>query len=290
MILRLRSAVALLTCWSFVSTVSAASTNLSIGLAMTNGDVQVDGVPAPGNAAIFSGSRIASGSGISNLKFSDGTSALLRPSSQMTVYAERSVLLKGVAMQRGAEKHPVIADGLRISGATPEANVLVEVKDDSHFQVAAEGGELDVRSSTGNLIARVEPGKNLSFTISQAPTGIPENSVNLCGRVRDNDQLTDTFTSVTYQLQGTGLGTFHGRTVMVTGTLVNPSAAPQAVTVSTIRTVHSCEVGRGAVPAATIGSGLGLILIALAFGGLGAGIYFAVTAPSTTIPVTPAVP
>src|SRR5215475_8204557 len=148
MIPRLRSAISLFTCWCFlISTVSAAPDN--IGLLMTTGEVQVDGVPVPGNSAIFSGNRIASGSAISNLRFSDGTSAVMRPGGQMTVYREHAVLLVGV-------------------------------KDESHFEVAAEGGRLEVRAPAGNLIARVEPGKNISFTISQAPAGAQENTVLLC--------------------------------------------------------------------------------------------------------------
>lgn len=288
MIQQLRSTISLLTCWCLVSTISAASAN--IGLAITNGNVQVDGVSVPGNAAIFSGSRIVSGQGISNLRFSDGTSAVLRPDSQMTVYREHSVLLQGVTMQRGANKHAVIADGLTISGATPNANVLVGVKDQSHFEVAAEGGELEVRTSTGNLVARVEPGKNLSFTIDQVPAESQQNTAALCGRLNENNQLTDTFTSVTYQLRGSGLERYHRRTIQVIGTAVNPSATPQPVDVSSIRVVPSCEArrGPGAVPAATIGTGAGLIMVALAGAGLAAGIYFAVN--SGAIPATPAVP
>src|SRR5215470_9755303 len=148
MILRLRSAISFVTCWSFIiSTTSAASDN--IGLVMTTGAVQVDGVTVPGSAAIFSGSRIASGTGISNLRYSDGTTAVMRPGAQMTVYRDHSVLLQGVAMQRGADKHPVFAHGLRISGATPDAALLVGVRDASHFELAAQGGKLEVRTSTG---------------------------------------------------------------------------------------------------------------------------------------------
>jgi hypothetical protein len=290
MILQLRSAISLLTCWCFVTTVSASSAN--IGLVMATGGVQVDGVSVPRNAAIFSGSRLASGDGISNLRFSDGTSAVMRPGAQMTVYREHSVVLKGITIQRGADRHPVIADGLRISGVTPSAAVVVEVKDESHFEVAAEGGELEVRTPTGDLVSRVVPGKDRSFTISQAPVGIPPNNVQICGRLGGNDQLLDEFTSVTEQLQGTGLERFRGKTVQVIGTVVNPSATPQVVDISFVRVVSSCGVaGSGAAPAATsIRSGKGLILVSAAMAGLGAAIYYSVNSGGGPSPVTPAVP
>jgi hypothetical protein len=259
---------------------------------MTTGEVQVDGVTVPGNAAIFSGSHIASGVGISNLRFSDGTSAVMRPGAQMTVYRDHSVLVQGVAMQRGADKHPVFAHGLRISGATLNAAVLVGVKDPSHLELAAQAGQLEVRTSTGTLVARVELGKPLDFTISQAPTDTQETTLQICGRLRDNHQLTDTFTSLTYQLQGTGLDSFIGKTVRITGPVVNPSATPQVVTVSSINKVKTCEAaaGPGATPTAVIQSPPALIAVALmAAGGIIAGIL-AYGSGGERPPVTPSEP
>lgn len=268
MILRLRSAISLFTCWCFVSTVSASPDN--IGLVMTTGEVQVDGVTVPGNAAIFSGSRISSGTGISNIRFSDGTTAVMRPGAQMTVYREHSVVLLGVTMQRSADKHSIFVGGLRISGATPNAVVLLGVKDGSHFEVASQGGELEVRTSTGNLVARVEPGKALGFIISQSPAGTQETTVQVCGRLPENHQLTDTYTNVTYQLQGTGLEPFNGKTVRIAGTVVNPSSTPPVVTVSSIDKVKTCaaKAGPGAAPTAVIKTPLALltVLLVAAFG------------------------
>lgn len=293
MVPRLRSVISLFTCWCFlISTVSAAPEN--IGLLMTTGKVQVDGEPVPGNAAVFSGNRIASGDGIANLRFADGTSAVMRPDAQMTIYREHSVMVRGVTMQRGADKHPVIADGLRISGRTPNAAVLVGVKDESHFEVAAEGGELEVRTPTGNLIARVVPGKNLGFTISKAPDEAQGNTVLLCGRLGGNDQLTDNITSVTYLLQSpTSLGTFHDKTVAVTGTVVNSTATPPVVGVSSIKIVASCEVAApGAGPAAThiVSSKWLYAVAALAAAGIIAGVVIYNTGHGGPSPATPAVP
>lgn len=288
MILRLQSAISLFTCWCFlVTTVSA--TPADIGIVLASGNVQLDGVSVPGNTAVFSGSRIASVDGISNVRFSDGTSAVMRPGSQMTVYREHSVVLQGVTLQRGADKHPVIANGLKISGTVPNASVLVEVKDDSHFQVAAEGGDLEVRTSAGNLVARVEPGKNLSFSFSQAPAGTPQNAVEICGRLDANDLLKDEFTSVIDQLKGTDLESYRGKTVQVTGTVIDPSVTPQSVNVSTIRIVRSCLPAGAAAPAATVASGKGLIVVGLAMAGLGAGVYFAVSS-NGQVPASPSAP
>ena len=232
MLLRLQSAVSLFTYSCLISVASAAPSN--IGIVMTAGEVQVDGSSVRGNSALFSGSLVQSQDAISNLQFSDGTTAVMRPGASMTVYRERSVLKMGVTMQRGVDKHPVFADGLRIAGVTPNAVALIGVKDASHIEVAAQEGETDVWTSSGNLVARVEPGKTLSFAMIAAE-GSPVNGVKLHGILRPHDLLTDEQTNVTYQLQGSGLHILVGASVEVTGTVLGGSPAagtPPVVAVS----------------------------------------------------------
>ena len=295
MILRLQSVIAVFMCSCLISV--AASTSSSIGLVMTSGEVQVDGVRVPGTSAIFSGNLIYSGDRTANVQFSDGTSAVLRPGATLAVYRERTVLQQGVAMQRGVYKHAVLADSLRISGASPSSVAVVSVKDGSHVEVAAQDGESDVRAPSGDLVARVEPGKVLSFAISQAAE-TQEKTARLCGTLQQNYQLTDAFTNVTYQLQGSGLEPFVGKTVRVTGTIpaTNPPPSPEVLSVSSIKKQNRpCEAaaGYGAAPAvagATWAKGAIVILIFGALGatliGLGAAGAFGVSQP----PVTPAAP
>jgi len=289
----LQSAISALTCSCLISTASATSS--SIGLVMTTGAVQIDGSRAPGSSAIFSGNLISSEDRTANLQYSDGTSAVMNAGSMMAVYREHSVLQRGVAMQRGVDKHPILADGLKISGAAANAVALVGVRDASHVEVAAQEGESDVWAPTGDLVARVEPGKSLSFAISQS-TGTQENNVKLCGTLQENYQLTDDFNSVTYQLRGVGLEPFVKDTVQVRGTIQAsnpPGSTPQIVTVTKIKKMdHPCVVA-GAVPAAAGSIWSKGALVILIFGGLGGALIgigitggFGVTQPPVT-PVTP---
>src|SRR5271169_1773129 len=103
MILRLQSAIAVFTCSCLISV--ASSTSTSIGLVMTSGEVQIDGLRMPGNSAIFSGNLISSENQAANLQYSDGTSAVMNPGSLMAVYREHSVLQRGITLQRGVDKH-----------------------------------------------------------------------------------------------------------------------------------------------------------------------------------------
>jgi len=299
MLLRLQSAVSLFTCSCLISVASATPSN--IGLVMTTGEVQVDGSSVRGNSALFSGSLVQSQDALSNLQFSDGTTAIMRPGATMTVYRERSVLKMGVTMQRGVDKHPVIADGLRISGATPNAVALIGVKDASHVEVAAQEGETDVWTSSGNLVARVEPGKTLTFALLAAE-GSPVNGVKLHGILQPHDLLKDEQTNVTYQLQGSGLHALVGAPVEVTGTVLGGSpgaSTPPVVAVSNaVKMNNDYEATAegqqgGAAPTVTghkWDKSSIIFLIVVAIGGTLLGLGAAGVFSSSSKPVTPATP
>ena len=299
MLLRLQSAVSLFTCSCLISVASATPSN--IGLVMTTGEVQVDGTSVRGNSALFSGSLVQSQDAISNLQFSDGTTAIMRPGATMTVYRERSVLKMGVTMQRGLDKHPVIANGLRISGATPNAIALIGVKDASHLEVAAQEGETDVWTSSGNLVARVEPGKTLTFALLAAG-GAPANGVQLHGILQPHDLLKDEQTNVTYQLQGSGLHALVGTSVEVTGTVLggSPTAStPPVVAVSNAVMMNNdyaatAEGQQGGASPTVTGHAWNksstIFLIVVAIGGILLGLGASGAFSSSPRPVTPATP
>ena len=52
-----------------------------------------------------------------------------------------------------------------ISSLSPQGAVFVDVQDKSHLKVTAQGGAAEVRNPAGLLVARLEPGKALSFAV-----------------------------------------------------------------------------------------------------------------------------
>jgi hypothetical protein len=290
MIWRWQSAISIFTCSCLIC--MASTTGSSIGVVMTTGSAQIDGLQVPGTSAIFSGSSISSGDRSASVQFSDGTTAVMRPGARLSAYRGYSVLQHGVMMQREIDRHPIVADGLRISGAVSHAAALVGVRDASYVEVAAQEGEADVLAPSGELVAKVEPGKTLSFTIAQAD-GTQQSSVKVCGTLGQNYQLTDDLTGVTYQLQGSNLGSFVGDRIRATGTIppANPPPKPQTLLVSQIK-----KQGKPCVPAAKPAvaggtwTGLAGLLI---FVGIGASfIGQAASGAFTTSqpPVTPTTP
>jgi hypothetical protein len=278
----------------------ASSTSSTIGIVMTSGDVQVNGSRVPGNSAIFSGNLISSGEMASNLQFADGTSAVMKPGASMTVYREHSVLQRGVAMQRRADKHPLIANGLRVSATTSNAVVFVGVKDASHMEVASQGGESDVWTPGGNLVARVGSGKTLSFAIAQA-TPDQEKKITLCGDLDEGNLLTDGQNGVTYKLQGSNITSLVGKRVKVSGTVAGTSASgsePEPLAILSIKKWdRNKECDAAAIwwtnksIALLVFIGFGGTLIGLgAAGDLGTSPAPNGVAPTGPFPVTPTTP
>jgi len=272
MLVKLQSAIALFTCGCLVS--SAASPS-SVGFVITNGQAQVDGSVVHGNSTLFQGSVVQTGSAASDLMFPGGSNLLLQPGSTVTVFREYGVLEHGAAVQRG--HHALVANGLKVSCLTPQGSVFVDVQDGSHLKVATQGGPAEVRNPAGGLVARLEPGKALSFTVQvsqQNSTSTPSQQnpaptagaqappstatqLTLHGILRKDHPgryghflLTDTATNVTYELQGPGLDDLVGASVEVTGSTFATTAAEGASKVMSVSDIHQMPLSeiRGNTP------------------------------------------
>ena len=273
MLVKLQSAIALFTCGCLVSIAASPS---SVGFVVTNGQAQVDGSVVHGNSTLFQGSVVQAEGAASDLMFPDGSNLLLQPGSTVTVFPEYGVLAHGGAIQRGS--HALFADGLKVSSLSPKGAVLVDMQDNFHIKVSAQGGPAEVRNPAGRLVARLEPGKALSFTVQvsqqnststpsqqnptpaaavQAPpsTGV---QLTLHGVLRKDHPgryghflLTDTATNVTYELQGPGLDDLVGASVEVTGSTYDTAAAEGASKVLAISDIHQMPLSEthGEAPA-----------------------------------------
>jgi hypothetical protein len=235
---------------------------------VTSGQVQVDGAVVRGNSNLFQGNVVQTGNATSDLMFPGGSNLLLQPGSTIRVFREYGVLEHGAAMQRGP--HALLADGLKISSLSPQGAVFVDVQDKSHLKVTAQSGSAEVRNPAGGVVARLEPGKALSFALQvsqqnpaqnptptagqQAPTGV---QLTLHGMLRKDHPgryghflLTDMATNVTYELQGPGLDDLVGASVEATGSTFDTTAAEGASKVMSVSDIHQMPLSeiRGNTP------------------------------------------
>jgi len=263
---KLQSAIALVTCSCLVCLAASPS---SIGIVVTSGLAQVDGAVVRGNSTLFQGSVVQSGTATSDLMLPGGSNLLLQADSAVKVYREYAVLEHGAAVQRGS--NTLVADGLKVSSLSPQGAVFVAIQDGSRLSVAAQGGAAEVRNPAGDLIARLEPGKALSFAIqatSPTPTTTaqspapPGTQLTLHGILHKDHPgryghflLTDIPSKVTYELQGPGLDDLVGASVEVTGSSFDTAPAEGASQVLSVSDVHQMPLseitGVPTAPAAT---------------------------------------
>jgi hypothetical protein len=281
MFVKLQSAISLFTCGCLVS---AAASPSSIGFVVTNGQAQIDGMAVHGNSTLFQGSVVQTGDVTTDLMFSGGSNLLLQPGSAVKVYREYAVLQHGMAIQRRAHGYMLVADGLKVSSLSPQGAVVVARKDRSHLEVAAQGGPAEVRTAAGELVARLESGKALSFAIqalAQNPTPAPsqqnasptppeQNSsppltgqssppppppavqITLHGILRKDHAgryghylLTDSATNVVYELQGPDLEDLVGSSVEVTGSTFDTTPAEGASQVLFVSDIQQVPLANG---------------------------------------------
>jgi hypothetical protein len=257
MLVKFQSAIAFFT---GACLVSAAASPSSIGIVVTSGQTQVDGALVRGNSTLFQGDIVQAGQGTSDLMFPGGSNLLLQPGSAVRVFREYGVLDHGAAVQRGF--NTLVADGLRISSLSPQGSVFVAIQDGSRLSVAAQGGAAEVRNPAGDLVARLEAGKALSFAIQAGPqgsTGSPQAPPTTTGQspvptgpqitihgILHTDHpgryghylLTDIPSKVTYELQGPGLDDLVGASVEVTGSAFETAAAEGASKVLSVSDIH----------------------------------------------------
>jgi hypothetical protein len=272
MLVRLQSVISLFICGCLVCVAASPS---SVGFVVTTGRVQVDGATVHGNSTLFQGTVVQAGDATSDLMFPGGSNLLLQPGAAVEVFREYGVLQHGAVTQRGP--NPLVAGGLKVSSLSPQGAVFVDMQDRSHFRVAAEGGGAEVRNPAGALVARLEPGKSLTFGIQVSPQTAPPSTVQqnpsptaagqasppvgtqltIHGILRKDHPgryghflLTDLASNVTYELQGPGLDDLVGASVEATGSIFEATPAEGASRVISVSDVHQMPLSeiRGETP------------------------------------------
>lgn len=171
MLRNLQSALALVTCGCMAG---YAAVPAGIGILITDSPAIVDGSPIRGNSTLFSGSVVEAASTPSSLRFTDGSSLVLQPGAEVQVFRDHSVLEKGVVTQSGSTRRALIVDGLTIASLSDQGAVAAALRDDSHVEAVAANGPAEVRTSFGQMVARLSPGKPLTFTIGAATAAQPQ--------------------------------------------------------------------------------------------------------------------
>jgi len=256
----------------------------AIGTASARGDLRIDGSSVKGNATLFDGTVVETGQATAALRLSKGVEITLATESRSTLFHDRVVLQQGTSEFAPSGPFLLEANGLEVTSSEPNSRAVVSMSGSNTVEVAALAGGFQVTNGRGLLLARVNPGRAMSFAI-QTPSE-QTGTLTITGQVLKGGHhfyLRESTTNTLYELTGRNFNSYVGREVQITATL-KPGAptsgdAKSVVSVSSLTTIAVSGVSAG------IGTGTSILIlgsIAVAVAGIGYGVS------QTSGPSTPA--
>ena len=197
---------------------SALGASQAIGIAVANGELQIDRTSVHGNTTLFDGSVIETGVVSSDLALSNGARVRLGAGSQAHVFSDRLVLDRGRTEIVASSGYAIEAVGLRVAPDTPQARLAVTCSGAERIQVAALVGSGRV-SGSGVLIARVATGTALDLEPQASGAATPSKIVGVVESKDGAFVLADEATLVTYTLVGPDVAQYVGKRVEVLGSI-----------------------------------------------------------------------
>jgi len=221
----------------------AAGSSPVIGTVVTKGSFRLDNATARGNATLFEGATIETGSAASRMELSSGARVSLATDSKARFYGDHMILEKGEGYLEKAESFRFEARGLTIQPETGNASARVALVGGARVQLAALSGSFRVRNARGVLVANVAAGHAL--VLEPQATEAPSELTGTLRSAGGHYLLTDETTNVTVELAGPGLAKEVGSRVAVKG-LMDPTATPVTDASQVVRVTTVTHLGKGA--------------------------------------------
>jgi hypothetical protein len=252
-----------------VETISvAAAESVTIGTVSARGDFRVDSHLIRGNATLFNGSVVETGTATADLRISKGAAVTLSPKSRGTLYSDRLVLQQGESEVTAPETFQLEVEGLHVTASGPNSQGVVSLKPGNTVQVSALSGAFNVTNDHGLALANVSPGRAITFAFQAGASG---SAFTGTGRVTFSDghyYLTEKGTGAKYELKGQGLSRLAGKEVTITGTIQSATAAGGALDLVDVVTTKVLFAGLTGTTAAIIGG-----VVVAASVGTAVGVY-----------------
>lgn len=202
---------------------SAEAGTVSIGTASARGDMRVDNYPVKGNATLFDGSVVQTGSATANLHLNKGADITLSTESRGTLYSDRIVLQQGETELASSGSFKLEANGLRVTPTEAHSRAVVSVKPGNTVEVASLTGSFGVTNDQGVVLANVLPGRAISFAMKADANPNSFSGVGMIAKENGTYYLI-TDADVKYLLTCRDPHKFEGDKVVVSGTLQTTAA------------------------------------------------------------------
>jgi hypothetical protein len=198
-----------------------------IGKIVAQGAFRLDNATVSGNATLFEGATVESGTGAPEgrpeIAFQSGARVSLGAVSRGRFFGDHIVLERGQSRLEKAGGLRVMARGLTVQPETGNTTGRVELAGATRVEVAAWTGSFRVLNASGMVVAKIPTGIALAFEpqASSGPARITGRLVNKGGHY----VLTDETTNVTVEVTGPGLAKMAGKRVEIIGS-TDPTATP----------------------------------------------------------------
>jgi hypothetical protein len=208
----------------FISAVATAASP-AIGIVTASGHFTLDQSQVWGNATVFEGSVVETGSASSEVALRNGAKLQLAKDSRARILADRVVIEKGIGQISAPESFEVNAANLRI-----HSTGRLRVNMGQTVEIASLAGSARVSSASGMLLAAIPAGRTMGFS-PQAANGTVTRTG--CLLFKDNHYIMqDENTQEVVELSGgQNLGAQVGNRVEITGAA---SSAKPAVSIATL--------------------------------------------------------
>lgn len=197
----------------------------AIGIVTASGHFTLDRSQVWGNATVFEGSVVETGSASSEVALRNGAKLQLAKDSRARILSDRVVIEKGIGQVSAPESFEVNVANLRI-----HSTGRLRVNLGQTVEIAALLGSARVASASGMLLAAIPAGRVMNFS-PQAANGTVTRTG--CLLFKDNHYIMqDENTQEVVELSGgENLGAQVGNRVEVTGAA---SSAKPAVSIATL--------------------------------------------------------
>ena len=167
--MRLKSVAKL--CFAGALSISCSlCTTPTIGVASAIGTFTVNDAKVEGNANVFEGSQIKTGTASSRVYLQSGADLTLGINSAGTFFKDHVLLEQGATRVGGMNHYVIQAGPYRIQSAEPVSEAVVRLAD-GEVQIAALSGALNVFSTQGALLTRIGAGTASAFQNTPTQTG-----------------------------------------------------------------------------------------------------------------------
>jgi hypothetical protein len=186
-----------------------------IGLAVSQGTIEVDRAAVQGNGNLTEGSWVATSQAPARLRIGDSR-VTLGTSTKAQVFHDRVVIERGSALLGQGASYRLEAGGLTVRPKDAGAQAIVDRTSPAAVQIAALNGTVHVYGRDGVALADVAAGSARSFEPGAAGSAASEMR-GVLRKEKDKYWLKDSITNLQVEVRGAGLEKYVNECVLVQG-------------------------------------------------------------------------